>query len=133
MSQGKNSTEVYIAGKPYTLSGYEEEDYLQKVAAYINAKISELRQAGDILRHGPEFFHVMVELNLADDYFKARSHGDQLEQKLDELEKELYRLKHELVSVQMKLEKQEQDAKEWQSISEDLSEQLDQLKKNQKQ
>ena len=131
MSQGKNSTQVYIAGKAYTLSGYEEEDYLQKVAAYINAKISELREAGDILRHGPEFFHVMIELNLADDYFKIRSHADQLEQRLDELEKELYSLKHELVSVQMKLEKQEQDAKEWQSISEDLEEQLDEMKKTQ--
>ena len=35
----KKSAEVIIDGKVYTLSGYEEEGYLQKVASYINNKI----------------------------------------------------------------------------------------------
>lgn len=37
----KNNTEVIINGKIYTISGYESEDYLQKVASYINNKIAE--------------------------------------------------------------------------------------------
>ena len=37
----KTSAEVLIGGKVYTLSGYEGEEYLQKVAAYINGKLSE--------------------------------------------------------------------------------------------
>ena len=37
----KTSAEVVIDGKVYTLSGYEGEEYLQKVAAYINNKIIE--------------------------------------------------------------------------------------------
>ena len=40
----KKSAEVIIDGKVYTLSGYEEEDYLQKVGAYINNKISEFNE-----------------------------------------------------------------------------------------
>ena len=36
----KNNTEVIIDGKIYTLSGYESEEYLQKVAGYINNKIT---------------------------------------------------------------------------------------------
>ena len=36
----KTSAEVLIGGKVYTLSGYEGEEYLQKVAAYINGKLS---------------------------------------------------------------------------------------------
>lgn len=132
MSQEKNSTEVCIAGKIYTVAGYEEEDYIQKVAAYINTKISDLKQSGDFLRQGPDFFHMMVELNLADDYFKIRRHADMLEKKLDDMEKELYGLKHDLVSAQMKLEKQEQETSEWQSISEDLAEQVEQMKQEQK-
>ena len=32
----KTSAEVVIDGKVYTLSGYEGEEYLQKVASYIN-------------------------------------------------------------------------------------------------
>ena len=38
------SAEVIIDGKVYTLSGYEEEGYLQKVASYINNKIGELQK-----------------------------------------------------------------------------------------
>lgn len=37
----KTDTEVIIAGKVFTLSGYESEEYLQKVASYINNKIAE--------------------------------------------------------------------------------------------
>ena len=37
----KTDTEVIIGGKVFTLSGYEGEEYLQKVASYINNKISE--------------------------------------------------------------------------------------------
>ena len=37
----KASAEVIIGGKVYTLSGYEGEEYLQRVATYINNKINE--------------------------------------------------------------------------------------------
>ena len=37
----KTDTEVIIGGKVYTLSGYESEEYLQKVASYINNKMNE--------------------------------------------------------------------------------------------
>ena len=30
----KNDTEVIIGGKVFTISGYESEEYLQKVASY---------------------------------------------------------------------------------------------------
>ena len=32
----KSNTEVIIGGKVYTLSGYEGEEYLQRVAAYMS-------------------------------------------------------------------------------------------------
>ena len=37
----KTDTEVLIGGKVYTLSGYEGEEYMQRVASYINGKLSE--------------------------------------------------------------------------------------------
>ena len=40
----KNNTEVIIGGKVFTLSGYESEEYLQKVASYINGKLAEFMQ-----------------------------------------------------------------------------------------
>ena len=39
----KNYTEVLINGNIYTLGGSEEQEYLQKVAAYINEKIGILK------------------------------------------------------------------------------------------
>ena len=36
----KNTTQVLIGGKIMTLSGYESEEYLQKVAYYINNKMT---------------------------------------------------------------------------------------------
>ena len=37
----KTDTEVIIGGKIFTLSGYESEEYLQRVASYINNKLEE--------------------------------------------------------------------------------------------
>ena len=42
MSSAKHFTEVLIGGKVYTLSGFEGEEYLQKVSSYLNHKITEL-------------------------------------------------------------------------------------------
>ena len=39
----KTDTEVLIGGKVFTLSGYESEEYLQRVAAYINSKMAEYK------------------------------------------------------------------------------------------
>ena len=39
MASSKNYTEVLIGGKVFTLSGFESEDYLQKVSTYLNHKI----------------------------------------------------------------------------------------------
>ena len=35
----KTDTEVIIGGKVFTLSGYESEDYMQKIASYINERL----------------------------------------------------------------------------------------------
>ncbi len=101
----KNFTEVTIAGKIYTLGGYEDEEYLQRIASYVNSKQSELRRMRGFLRQPADYQNVMVQLNLADDYFKARKKAASLEAKVELLEKEIYSLKHELVTNQMKYEK----------------------------
>ena len=94
----KTSAEVVIDGKVYTLSGYEGEEYLQKVAAYINNKISEYDAIEDF-RHLPlNMKSTYIQLNIADDYFKAKSHVEKLEKDLEIKEKEIYELKNELIS-----------------------------------
>ncbi len=110
----KNKTEVLIGGKIYTLSGYESEEYLQKVATYINNKLSEFRKLDGYGRESRENRSMLLELNIADDYFKARKQVEMVEDELGEKDKELYDLKHELIGVQIQLETAEKRAAELQ-------------------
>lgn len=105
----KNKTEVLIAGKIFTLSGYESEEYLQKVATYINNKIAEFKKLDGYNHQTKENKSILLELNIADDYFKAKKQVEMVEEELFEKDKELYDLKHELINAQIQLENQEKD------------------------
>ena len=105
----KNKTEVLIAGKIFTLSGYESEEYLQKVATYINNKIAEFKKLDGYNHQTKENKSSLLELNIADDYFKAKKQVEMVEEELSEKDKELYDLKHELINAQIQLENQEKD------------------------
>ena len=102
----KNYTEVLIDGNIYTLGGSEEQEYLQKVAVYLNQKIGILKAQPGFTRQNKDYQEVMIYLNLADDYFKTLQEAKMLRAQKDELEKEVYSLKHELISVQMQLDAQ---------------------------
>ena len=108
----KTDTEVIINGKVYTLSGYESEEYLQKVASYINNKINEYSKIDSFRRLPLDTQNVLLQLNVADDYFKAKKQISMLEEELQAKEKELYDLKHELISSQIRLENAENAAKQ---------------------
>ena len=105
----KNKTEVLIAGKIFTLSGYESEEYLQKVATYINNKIAEFKKLDGYNHQTKENKSILLELNIADDYFKSKNQVEMVEEELSEKDKELYDLKHELINAQIQLENQEKD------------------------
>ena len=107
MASSKTDTEVIIGGKVFTLSGYESEEYLQKVASYINNKMNEYGKVDSFKRQPLDTQSILLQLNIADDYFKAKKQISILEEELAGKEKELYDLKHELISSQIKLENAE--------------------------
>lgn len=107
----KTDTEVIIGGKVFTLSGYESEEYLQKVASYINNKMAEYNKVDSFRRQPVDMQNVLLHLNIADDYFKAKKQISLLEEELQGKEKELYNLKHELIAAQIKLENTEKNIK----------------------
>ena len=112
---GKTDTEVIIGGKVFTLSGNESEEYLQKVANYINNKIAEYNKVDGFKKQPLDVQNVLMQLNIADDYFKARKQIELLEEQASEKEKELYDLKHELIAAQIKLENTEKNMKDLQT------------------
>ena len=111
----KTDTEVIIGGKVFTLSGYESEEYLQKVASYINNKMSEYGKVESFRRQPLDTQNVLLQLNIADDYFKARKQITILEEEIQTKEKVLYNLKHELIAAQIKLENTEKNVKSLQN------------------
>lgn len=120
----KNTTQVLIGGKIITLSGYESEEYLQKVANYMNGKLTELGQLPGYNRQSQETRHTLLSLNIADDYFKAKKQGDSLESDIELKDKEMYDLKHELISVQIKLENAEKELAKMKEENNDLQMQI---------
>ena len=122
----KNKTEVLIDGKIYTLSGYESEEYLQRVATEINNKLAELKKLDGYARLSQELKSILLELNVADDYFKAKNQVEMVEEELAQKDQELYDLKHELISTQIKLE---DAAKELEALKEQATEYQKQIVK----
>ena len=100
----KNTTQVIIGGKIITLCGYESEEYLQRVAAYLNNKISELSELPGYNRQQVEFKQTLLSLNIADDYFKAKKQAEVLEEDSQLKDKEMYDLKHDLIALQIQNE-----------------------------
>lgn len=124
----KNKTQVIIAGKIYTLSGYESEEYLQKVAAYLNGKITEFRGMDGYHRLSQEMRSILMNLNIADDYFKVRKKIEELEEELSEKEKELYEFRHEMITTQVRLENAEKEKNVLEEKNAQLQEELIRLR-----
>ena len=135
----KKSTVVVIDKKEYNLSGFEEEEYLQRVAAYINQKITQMNQEDSYKRIPQDMKNLMLNLNLADDYFKAKEQAGSSTEQFSALEKEIFDLKHQLVDVQMQLDDASAEQKEAQTKLElanqqnqKMQEQIDALEKEKK-
>ena len=117
----KNDIKVVINNKVYTLSGQESEDYLQNVATYINGKIAECQSSEAYRRFNAEYQNVLLALNIADDYFKAKDQVNQMLTEDDDKDKQIYDLRHEVIEVQIKYESAQKMIEEY---KEKISEQI---------
>lgn len=100
----KNGVEVIINGKRICLSGYESEEYLQRVALYLNAKYEELKQMDSYRALDMEMKNMYLQLNLADDYFKLKKQMEETSGDSEAKSGEIFDLKHEVITAQTKLE-----------------------------
>ena len=105
----KNEAEVAIGGRVITLSGYESREYIQKVAAYLDNKLDEHKKMESYNRLPLEFQNIMIQLNIADEFFKAKNKADTLKGDLESKDNEIYDLKHELITLQAKADKQAEE------------------------
>ena len=96
----KNDIDITIGGKTLTLSGVESEAYLREVASYLNEKLRHFSDDAAYWKLPNDMRNVMLQLNLADDYFKEKSRVEELEAQVQELEAHRDRALQELDEMQ---------------------------------
>lgn len=89
----KNKVEVRIGGMDYILVGQETDEYIQRVALYIDKKMNEITRANNKL--STTMSAVLTAVNVADDFFKAREKIDVLTKELEQVKSELEQLKRD--------------------------------------
>ncbi len=100
----KNSVSVLIGGKVTRLSGYESEEYLQRVGSYLDKKIAEISELKGYNRMTSEMRGQLLSLNVADDYFKAKKQAESYDEELKAKDQELYELRQKVVELEMELD-----------------------------
>ena len=95
--------DVIINGKQCTISGYESSEYMHKVASYLNDKYTEFKKQPSYQQLDNEMRNILLQLNIADDYFKLKEQMRDRENDSDLKSNEIFELKHEVISLQTKL------------------------------
>ncbi len=104
--------EVIINNKRYTLSGYESEEYLHKIASYINGKHTEFRNKDAYKFLDSDLKNILMQINIADDHYKTKDRLQELEKENEQRSNEIFDLKHELVAAQEKLDSTQKEVEE---------------------
>ena len=120
----KNSIEVVIDGKVYNLGGYESEEYMQKIANFVNNKLEEVKKLESYPYHSIELRHILMYINLSDEYFKAKKKTDSLQEEIEMKDRVMYDMKHELIDAQLTSEASEKTMKDLQKENNDLRKKL---------
>ena len=89
----KIRTTVRIAGKEYTIASYDSEEYVNRVAEWVDRKMSELAEATKL---PATQLAVLTAVNATDDMMKSRDELTRLRREMDALKDENERLRFEL-------------------------------------
>ncbi|MCI8598759.1 MAG: hypothetical protein HFJ10_10015 [Lachnospiraceae bacterium] len=128
----KNVVEVVIAGKVYKVSGFESSEYLHQVSVYINEKLAEFQKIEGYRKQNTDQKQLMLNMNLADDFFKAKRQADKLSVELEQKEREMYGIRHDLVDARLSLEKQEHQKHDWEEQLKEQKKEYEEKLKEQK-
>jgi len=80
-----NIVTVKINGAEYNLKGDEREEYLHKVAGYVDKKISDVLKKNSRLSIGDA--SVLAALNIVDEKFKSDNHVEELKREVEDAKK----------------------------------------------
>ena len=101
--EGKRELSVVIDGKVYRLSG-GSDSYLQKLASYVDGKISELKTQAGYNKLSTEYRDILLALTIAEEVFKLKEEIEVFNQDSRDREQELYELKQEVVDKKLQID-----------------------------
>ncbi|GLC28707.1 cell division protein ZapA [Clostridium omnivorum] len=105
-----NVVTVNINGIDYHLKGEEKEEYLQRVANYVDKKINHFMEGNNKL--STTSAAVLTALNAVDELFKCYEEFEKLDKELEALEKSEGNYKKETAELMKQLAESEQKNKE---------------------
>ena len=101
----ENRITISICGTEYTLMAEESPSYMQKVAAMVDAKMSEIMASGRVSRVDAA---VLAAMNIADDMLKQQGSTENLRSQLKGYLDDANRAKNELSEAQREIFKLQQ-------------------------
>ena len=87
MAEAKD-VKISIGGKTITLSGDVSEEYSSRLAEYLNGKRKSFHDDSSYWKLPEDMRAIMLQLNLADDYFQEQERSAALEQELARIREE---------------------------------------------
>lgn len=94
MDTVKNKVNVRIGGNDYTIMGVECEEHIQRVAMYIDKKISEISRSNNRLSTSMQ--SVLTAINIGDDYITLKDKAIEIDRALKDANEELELLREEV-------------------------------------
>jgi len=120
------TTKIRICNTEYLIKGSESEEYIEKIALFVDKKMSS------IMRDNPKLSvsmaAVLTAVNISDDYFKERDQANKQQALMDDIEKKSKEQISRVKMLEAKIEKLTQANAE---LKDTLSQTEEQLKKAQ--
>jgi cell division protein ZapA len=83
----KKALDVEILGQKFTISSDAEENYMLKVAGYVDGKMQELMRSSKPV--AKTNLAMLAALNIADEYHRLKDAHESILHRLDQLSKKL--------------------------------------------
>lgn len=99
----KKRVEVVIDGQIITLVSDEQEEYMQKLALYIDKKLSEIKSSKSNKPVTEHLRTLLISVNIADDYFKVIEKRQALEDTHEAYVHEMGRMQEENILLTEKI------------------------------
>ena len=97
----KNKVEVKIQGKQYTIVAPEANDYIYRIASYVDKKITEVSSMNSKL--SMDMAAVLAAINVTDELFKSSGTEDNLRKQILEYVDEAKKYSERIKSLEFEI------------------------------